>query len=202
MFPGPLFVQREVISSKIEDTEFLCGMHEGLRPSIWFIRPIKLQPAQLRMLSRPGHRRRPMKFVLRLADIPIVDTGIAPSHAAVRVELPLRIAMAAEPVARSSRDSQPKRPAMRWPEAAQTSLISRYSNSRAYLRMTNASMAARAFCAALSRSKGGRGGRGPPHDQEKAAAPRCRGQNMPAVARLNAWPGKCDDGRKKTGGIP
>src|SRR5665213_1293852 len=56
------------------------------------------QIAQARMAVRAAAQR-PVIFALTLRDRQIVDTGVAHAHQAMRVEFPILVAIAAEPVA-------------------------------------------------------------------------------------------------------
>src|SRR5438105_7045856 len=59
---------------------------------------LEIKIAQARMIVRPAAKR-PVILAFRLGDRQIIDAGDAPPHQAVLVEVPVLIAVAAEPVA-------------------------------------------------------------------------------------------------------
>src|SRR5260370_33273647 len=52
------------------------------------------------MIGRPGPGRRPMELALARGDRQVVDRGEATTHQAALVELPVLVAVGAEPAAR------------------------------------------------------------------------------------------------------
>src|SRR5262245_2067349 len=72
-----------------------------MEPSIGAAKPEHASEAEIlqpRVIVRPPAER-PVILALALGDRPVVDAGDAPAHQAVLVELPVLVAVRAEPVA-------------------------------------------------------------------------------------------------------